>query len=181
MSLKLVPFNPTWVTHDKLDVHAIYRRPRFVQDEFGDYQREYDPATGLPTWDLTGPLPVRAHNKWSAKGFVYVTLADRVSLYEAGRHNTLPPGTRASDYDQHQVGGPWNYRRWLQGADDEAKADLAELTEDVYAFGSAAVEQIRKRNDPAFELPKQLRGIAAGTARVEAKPEGTAKRGAGVA
>src|SRR5688572_30283749 len=86
--LKLVPFNAQWITHDKIDVHAVYRRPRYKEDEYGEKTRELDKA-GQPTWDLACGLPVKSHNTWLAKGFEYVTLSDRLSLQIAGRSNTV--------------------------------------------------------------------------------------------
>src|SRR5689334_9256179 len=101
--LKLIPFNSAWVDHTKLDLKAIYRRPRYVKDEFDQDVRELGPD-GLPLWDLTTPLPVKQHNKWVAKGFEYVTLADRDSLIEAYRKSTLLPArAHPRDYDQHQT------------------------------------------------------------------------------
>lgn len=159
MSLKLVPFNPTWVQHDKIDVHAIYRRPRYVEDKFGEMQREHD-RDGLPTWDLTGPLPVRQHTRWAAKGFQYVTLANRESLFIAAKYNTLPEGTNAREFDQHQTGGPWSYRRYLEGQEVALQAEAEQLRDDVAEFGSVAVETIRRRFDPGFVMPEHLKNVA---------------------
>jgi hypothetical protein len=156
--LRLVPFNATWIAHDKIDVHAIYRRPRYKADEFGDLYRERD-KDGLPTWDITGPLPVRRHNDWIKKGFEYVTLADRESLAVAARFGTLPDGMTAKDFDQHQTGGPWNYRRYVLGIGEVNDAALAQLEADCRKYGSEAVEQIRRSSDPTFVLPDKLRDI----------------------
>ena len=153
--LKLVPFNSTWITHDKIDIHAIYRRPRFVTDEFGEDQREYD-ADGLPAWDLTGPLPVKQHNKWMQKGFEYVTLANRESLITAAKHGTLQGGS-VREFDQHQTGGPWNYRKYVAGQQSANTAELEQLRADVEKYGADAVEQIHRRRDPHFVLPATLR------------------------
>ena len=161
MSLKLVPFNEVWIAHDKLDVHAIYRRPRWVEDEFGEMQRELS-AGGAQTWDLTGPLPVKSHNKWRAKGFEYVTLADRDSLVSAARSGTLKPeGATANDYVQNTTtGGPWNYKKYVHGQAETVTLEAEQLRADVEEFGSAAVEAIRKRTDPTFRLPEALRNVA---------------------
>jgi hypothetical protein len=182
MSLKLVPFNEAWISHDKVDVHAIYRRPRWVEDEYGDMQRELSPQ-GLPTWDLTGPLPVRGHNKWRAKGFEYVTLADRTSLIMAAASGTLKPeGSRVADYDQHQAGGPWNYKRYVHGQQETTTLEAEQLTADVHEFGSTAVETLRRRGDPTFSLPEGLKGIPprSATQVVELPDDGT-KKGRGKA
>lgn len=158
MSLKLVPFNPAWISHDKLDLKAMYRRPRFVADEFGEFSREYDP-NGLPTWDIVGPLPVKQHTRWQTKGFEYITLADRASLVEAWRKGTLPPGEHARDYDQHQTGGPWNYRKFIDGANAQAAQDAEHLKSLVERLGSEAVEAVKRSTEPGFVLPEALRGI----------------------
>lgn len=167
--LKLVPFNPVWINHDKIDVHAIYRRPRFTEDKYGELIRDVDPKTGLPTWDLTGGLPVRAHTKWTSKGFEYVTLSNRESLQVAGRSGTIPGNWR--EYDQHQTGGPWSWKKYCEGFESAQATDLKELTEDVYLFGSVAVETLRRRQTPDFALPENLRGIAPGTAQPSTEPE----------
>lgn len=178
MGLKLVPFNAVWVSHDKIDVHAIYRRPRFVEDEYGELQREYD-ATGMPTWDLTGPLPVRQHTKWVAKGFEYITLANKESLAVAAVTRTLPPGTTMADFDQHQTGGPWSFRKYQESAASNLATESAQLKQDVEEFGSAAVETIKRRENPNFQLPVALRGIkpretVAAAAEPEKKSKGAA-------
>lgn len=153
--LKLVPFNDAWINHDRIDIHAIYRRPRFVEDEYGEKQREYD-KDGLPTWDLTGPLPVKKHNTWRAKGFEYITLANRDSLNIAARTGTLIGGS-VRDYDQHQTGGPWNYRKYVQGQTSAHSDVVDQLKADVAKYGWEAVEAIRRQIDPAFTVPAHLK------------------------
>ena len=154
--LKLVPFQAVWITHEKLDLHAIYRRPRFKEDEYGEVQL-------VPgEWDLTGPLPVKQHNKWMAKGFEYVTLADRNSLIEAARVGTV--GGNWREYDQHQTGGPWNYRKYAEGMKVDAVAQKAaaeqaetELRFMVEKFGVEAVEAIKQQTDPSFKVPESMK------------------------
>jgi hypothetical protein len=157
--LKLVPFNNAWVQHDKLDLKAIYKRPRYTVNAYDETVLETDDKTGEPKYDLTGALPVRHHNKYAAKGFVYVTLADRESLKAAGEHGTIQGNWR--EYDQHQTGGPWNYKLYQLGQEEAADVAFAELEEQVKQFGSAAVLQIRRTVDPKFELPKKLRSVKA--------------------
>jgi len=155
--LKLIPFNPIWVQHDRLDLKAIYRRPHMEPDAYGDHHQTLD-KDGMPEWDIVGPLPIKNHNKWAAKGFEYVTLANRESLVEAYRKGTLlPEGAVPRDYDQHRTGGPWNYRLWLEGRAGEADSAFALLKADVEKFGADAVESIRRRIDPSFTLPPSLR------------------------
>lgn len=154
MSLKLVPFNATWITHDKIDVHAIYRRPRFKEDAYGELNRDTG-TNGVPTWDLTGPLPVRSHTRWTSKGFEYVTLASRQSLIEAGRKGTIEGDWRA--YDQHQTGGPWNWKKYAEGQAATTTLEAEELKQDIADYGWKAVEAIRRRSDPTFSLPNHLK------------------------
>ena len=164
--LKLVPFYNAWIDHNKLDLTAIYRRPRWTKDEFDQDVPERGPD-GLPLWDLTGPLPVKQHNKWLAKGFEYVTLADRDSLIEAHRKGTLQLGpgiTSVREYDQHQTGGPWNYKMYAAGQSQHDNAALLQLRENVQRYGSEAYQSIRREVDPTFTLPKELQGIEPGGA-----------------
>lgn len=156
--LKLVPFHPTWINHDKIDVHAIYRRPHRVEDEYGEMMQKID-AEGIPMWDLTGPLPVKQHTRWSAKGYEYVTLADRDSLNTAGMFGTVE---NYRQYDQHRSGGPWNYRLYAEGMKASSTIEADQLRDDVEMFGSEAVETLRKRTDLHFKLPPHLQGIPPG-------------------
>lgn len=165
--LKLVPFNSTWIQHDKMDLKAIYRRPRYKQDEFGEYEREYD-QDGNQMWDLTGPLPVKQHVRWTAKGFEYVTLADRVSLAIAGQHGTVlnDSGEPTSDwrqYDQHQTGGPWNYKKYAAGQTGALHRAAQELLDDIAEYGWETVEKLRRRTEPGFRIPDHLKRAAAST------------------
>ena len=175
--LKCVPFNNGWINHQKLDLHAIYQRPRFVRDEFDEMYREYN-AQGEPTWDLTGPLPVKAHVHWAAKGFRYVTLADLSSLMMAAANNMLldDDGNVTANYQQyvqHQnPPGPWSYKKYLAGQTATLNAAAVQLRADVEEFGSEAVERLRKRQEPDFALPPSLRGIPPG-GKVQATPEAT--------
>ena len=170
--LRLVPFNGVWINHDKIDIHAIYERPRYVQDEYGEWEREVG-KDGLLTWDLTGPLPVKSHTKWITKGFRYVTLADSLSLMTAAQQGSVKLQDGMSswrEYLQHQTGGPWNYKKYAEGIKDSHTAEASQLREDVLRFGAEAVEQIHRRLDPAFVLSKELRAL--GTPQPE--PEVTA-------
>lgn len=155
--LELVPFNDAWVTHNLLDMKAIYRRPRFVMDAYGEWQREF--KDGAPTWDLTGPLPIRSHNRWRAKGFEYVTLATHGSLVQAAKYGTLPEGRTVESYEPVRGNGPWNYKRYAEGISVAATREAQQLREDVHQFGSDVVELLRKRENPLFELPPELRDI----------------------
>lgn len=164
--LRLVPFNPSWVQHDKLDLKGIYKRPRYIKNDVDEEVLERD-ANGQPLYDITSALPIRQHNKWVAKGFVFVTLASRADLRAAFEKGTLIDevgnmvGPR--EFDQHQTGGPWNYKLYVKGQQSSDSAYFLQLRDQVQQFGSAAVEQIRRTTDPHFVLPESLRGIAAGS------------------
>ena len=165
--LKLVPFNPSWITHERIDIKAIYRRPRFVEDQYGDFERELGPD-GLPAWDLTTPLPVKQHSKWAQKGFEYVTLASRNDLVAAAKEHSV---ANWKEYDQHATGGPWNIRLYLEGQVVERSDQAAQIASDVERFGPEAVESIRRQTDPTFRLPEHLRA-----AEAEPVAEGVAPR-----
>lgn len=167
-----VPFNPDWLNQDKLDLKAIYRRPRYARTQFDDIVRVLE--DGMPAWDLTGPLPVRRHNDWVAKGFEYLTLADRSSLNQvAGMLRAV--GLNPADFDQHPEYGPWNPKLFLatqQRVDRDAHEELRRMVE---RFGSDAVVQIRRASEPAFELPADLQDIpAGGNAPAAPEPANTA-------
>lgn len=163
--LRLVPFNSAWIQHDKLDLKAIYRRPRWTEDAYGEPVRVLD--GGLPAWDLTGPLPVKQHNKWTGKGFEYVTLADRASLVEAAKKGSLVDehghAVSASEFVQDpKTGGPWNYRKYDEGQAQLVSAELVQIRNAVIAYGSTAYEDIRRMHEPGFSLPEWLKGFNAG-------------------
>ena len=150
--MRLVPFNDVWVSHPKLDLHAIYKRPRFAQGEYGESVRERT-ADNVPTWDITAPLPVRQHQRWLAKGFEYVTLATRTDLARAAQVGTVD-GAPAAFLARN--GHPWSWPDYVRQARAEQDGTLEELRRDVAKFGALAVETIRRRNDPNFRLPPDL-------------------------
>lgn len=152
--LRLVPFNDAWITHDKIDIKAIYRRPRYTEDAYGEMIREVD-ANGLPTWDLTGPLPVKSHNKHRAKGFEYLTLADRDSLVTAGKHGTIQGDWREYVQDP-RTGGPWHYRKYVEGEVVAVTEAAGKLREMVQKYGPAMVQEVKRETDPTYTLPAEL-------------------------
>lgn len=154
MAYQCVPFDPEWAQSGCPDVKAIYRRPR--RDKWFRPERQAD---GTPAWDLTGPLPLRRHADWAAKGFEYVTLADRGDLMDGGVLKSL----RARGLDPRTfLNGPgqrvWEADLYLQEAAERAQQDLVDLEALVKEFGSDAVLKIKRQADPAFELPEPLRG-----------------------
>lgn len=159
--LKLVPFNPVWIGHDKIDIKGIYRRPRFKQDQYGEWEREYDDQ-GNPTWDLTGGLPIKQHVRWESKGFEYVTLADKPSLLEAARFGTIldetgQPTANWRMYDQHQTTGPWSYKKYAESQLGALTLSSEQLVSDIEEFGWETVERLRRRSDPGFRVPEHMK------------------------
>lgn len=157
-AFKRVPFNPIWISHDKLDLKAIYRRPRWIEGKYGQMVQEVD-AHGVPTWDLTAPLPVRHHNKWTARGFEYITLAKVGDLLAAGKYNALSGHPR----EYLNIGGePWNAEFYLEVAVQEDRAAFLQMRDLVDRLGSQAVIDVQRMNNPHFMLPPSLMDKAPG-------------------
>ena len=159
MRLKLVPFNPLWVTTTGasgaflLDIKAIYRRPQ--KTRLGDIVTD---AAGLVIWDLTGGLPIQHHAKWTARGFQYVTLADRASLVAVSRPELAEQGIAPlrdwQSYVQDRfTEGPWNGALYLQDLAEERAAQIAALTDAIQKYGAEAAEQIEQRSTPGYRIP----------------------------
>lgn len=155
---KLVPFNSGWAENSRLDLKAIYRRPRWTKNEFDEDVQERD-VNGRPLWDITTPLRVLDHNKWIAKGFEYITLATRDDLIKAYKAGTVQGDWR--QYNQHQTGGPWNHKMYEAGRVQGEADGLDALRDQVDQFGPDAVEAIRRTVDPGFVLPPHLRAPVA--------------------
>lgn len=158
---KAVPFNDAWINHEKIDIHAIYRRP--ILDDMGE-QKIVD---GVPQWDLTGGLPVRRHLDWRKKGFEYVTLADAKSLSnKLVIKGLIDAGYNPKDFimlQNRMVGAtPWNPALYLACQQQIDRGQMDKLRELVEKLGSEAVTEIKRLDNPAFELPAYLRGIAPG-------------------
>lgn len=157
-----VPFDERWITHDKCDVHAIYRRP--ILDDVGEQQLD---AHGVPLWDLTGGLPVRRHHDWTRKGFEYVTLADVQSLRnKVVVQGLVEQGLKPADFImlRNRVAGasPWNAQLYLASQSTRDRSQADHLTRLVESRGSDAVRDVMRLTNPTFELPVHLRGIEPG-------------------
>lgn len=155
---KPVPFLGVFYSDQKLDLKAIYKRPR--RDGHYNYVRG---ANGRIQWDETGPLPLRRHADWTAKGFEYITLADAESLRAASRallENGYQPREFVCD---PRTDSPWNHEAYQRYVGQDDSAELAELRHQIDQFGLEAVVAIRKAADPSFALPLELRedGIGA--------------------
>lgn len=158
---KAVPFDENWINHDKIDIHAIYRRP--ILDEVGEQVH----IEGIPQWDFTTGLPVRRHYDWVKKGFHYLTLADPKSL--ANKHvlqGLRVKGLNPADFimlRNRMVGqSPWNPQLYLASADQVERESFASLRALVERLGSDAVRDVKRVDDPTFELPLHLRDIPPG-------------------
>lgn len=137
--MELVPFLDNWTkSGTTVDIKAIYRRP--------------DP-NGV---SLTGPLPLRRHSDWAAKGLQYVSLA---SLSDLG---TVAPELRAHGHDPlamkagYDRNGNFDIPQYLKEAKAGDAAHLADLQAKVDKFGPDAVTEMMRMNDPAFTLPASI-------------------------
>lgn len=155
-TFRAVPFDENWVTSDKVDVHAIYRRP--ILDELGEQQI----IDGVPQWDLTGGLPVKRHRDWTKKGFEYVTLSDFESL------NAAAPGLKARGLNpgdfvnirNRSTTSPWNPALYFRSAGKTDREHVDAFQKLVEQLGSEAVRAVmRATKDPNYELPAHLRNI----------------------
>jgi hypothetical protein len=163
---KCVPLDPLWtITGSKLDLKAIYRRPRRSVGEYDEIIQERGPD-GLPLYDITSPLPLRRHSDWQTKGFEYVTVVSTLQQgdesFKYVADSLRKQGLNPADYLQHPVFGTWNPKLYLATAEQADRSKFSELTKMVEQFGSAAVTEIRKQNDPTFTLPPALQGIEPG-------------------
>lgn len=154
-------FNPAWITSDKLDVKALYRRPAYD----GRGQRRLD-AEGRPEWDITSALPVRRHNDWAAKGFEFLALATWEDVL-ACRASLEAAGVRVQELmDSYSAQGEPNRRGFLVAAylaelAKDATQAYGRLAELVKEHGSDAVLAIMQAQHPGYQLPEALRGIPA--------------------
>ncbi len=158
---KAVPFNEAWINHEKIDIHAIYRRP--ILDDVGE-QKVVD---GVPQWDLTGGLPVRRHLDWRKKGFEYVTLADAKSLgNKLVLKGLIEAGLDPKDFImlRNRVVGatPWNPALYLQSQAQIDRGQMDKLRQLVEKLGSEAVTEIKRMDNPQYDLPAYLRDIPPG-------------------
>jgi len=138
MPLKCIPLRPEWTGSTAPDLRAIYRRRK--QDNYGTPILDAD---GREQWDTTGALPLRQHDKWAAKGFEYITLADEQSLGRVAgalRADGLDPQSFIQD---RRARSPFSAEMWH--ADQRAAEDarLVQLRELVAKHGVEAVEAMR--------------------------------------
>lgn len=167
--LKLVPWEPTWLDHATLDLHAIYRRPQ-RDPKTWQIQRDTD---GFVQWDLVGPTTIRSHNKYRMKGMEYVTLGTGEDVIQAanpaiaekgavplGRGNR-DPNERADDYlRQPPYRAPWDAEAYLADMADERATRLAEIVANLEEFGPDGAERFEQQRDPGYVLPERFRQAA---------------------
>lgn len=176
--MQMATFNPMWITSDKLDVRALYRRP--AMDARG--QRRLDDA-GRPAWDITSGLPVRRHNDWTAKGFEFLALATWADVL-ACRSSLEAAGTDvAALVDSYESVGEPNRRgfrvsAYLAGIAHDATLAYGRLAELVREHGSDAVRDTMRASNPRYELPEALQGFPApgAGATEDDSPEAAPKR-----
>lgn len=159
MVFKAIPFNAKWISHDKIDVKAIYRRPR--RDVLG--RQVTDPETGLPAWDYTGGIPVRRHADWQRKGYEYITLESGADLTKEVVYQMRADGLNPAEFIMDPVArSPWNPALYLATAHLIEQREADTLTALVEQFGSDAVLEIQRASNPTFTLPARLQGIPPG-------------------
>src|SRR5687767_14806367 len=121
--LKCVPLDPAWTgSETKLDLRAIYRRKK--QDNWGKPILDQD---GNEQWDTTGPLPLRRHNKWLGKGFIYVTLADYESLEQVAPFLEQQGLNWREFIQDRRARSPFSATLYLQGLKQELASELVRL------------------------------------------------------
>ncbi len=162
MSYQTVPFSEAWITSEKIDAKAIYRRPHrhaitleILRDE-----------NGAMRWDFSA-LPVRRHNDWLAKGFEYVTIADAESLgMVAGslRAQGLDPRSFIAD---PRTNSPWHPDKYAAILKQDVADEYEKLRAFVEKHGAEAAEDFLGR-----PVPEALRGLG---------PKGAPKIKAGAA
>lgn len=163
---KCIPLEVGWtIPGTKHDIKAIYRRPRRSVGEYDEVTQDKGPD-GLPLYDIIGPLPLRRHSDWSAKGYEYVTVvtspATEGSGWPAVAATLRAKGLNPQEYLQHPVFGTWNPKLYLATAESADRDKVDALRGMVEQFGSDVVTAIKRSEDPTFTLPAQLQGIPAG-------------------
>jgi hypothetical protein len=147
MSYRCVPFSESWITSEKVDAQAVYKRPHRTPIT-GEIVRD---AHGLPTWDYS-VLPVRRHNDWLGKGFEYVTIANAESL------GMVAGSLRAAGLDPRdfimdpRTNSPWAPDKYAAVAQQDAQTEIDRLRTLVDKYGVEATEEMLR-----ITLPEELR------------------------
>lgn len=173
---KCIPIDNGWIIPGtKLDLKAIYRRPRRLIGEYDEVIQARG-EDGRPLYDLVGPLPMRRHSDWIAKGFEYVTVVvnprreEEKGAWAAVAGSLRAKDLNPADYLQHPQFGTWNPKLYLATAEHADAAKFSELRALVYEMGSEAVLKVRRSMDPSFTLPETLQHIPPGGPVPPAEP-----------
>lgn len=138
MPLKCIPLRPEWTGSTGPDIRAIYRRKK--TDNFGAPILDAD---GNEQWDTTGPLPLRRHADYAAKGYEYITLADEDSLAKVSRalrEDGLDPMSFLQD---RRTRSPFNAAMWIEDQRVAESNRVTELRALVKEFGVEAVVKMK--------------------------------------
>ena len=168
--LKLIPFDPQWMTHETLDLHAVYRRPKRTFD--GDLIRD---EHGFIQWDVTTALPVRSHYKWVAKGFEYVTLAKTEDVINAADPELAQAGVtplhNPQQYlDQARDRGPWDSQKYLDDMRESHRDRVEKLKDRITRMGPDGAEEFERERDPEYVLPASLNKLVSDMTPPKRKP-----------
>ncbi len=125
--------------------------------ELDDTHRLSESHTSITSFNVPRQVSVREPN-----GPSLVAAAGQNALLCYGEDNALAVTMEWKQYDQHQMGGPWNYKKYVAGQTSVITKEADILRADVEEFGSETVEKLRRRQDPTFKLPPSLKGIVAG-------------------
>ncbi len=172
--LTLIPWEPTWLDHQTLDLHAIYRRPQRLRDPIRDTWDIQRDDEGFILWDYVGPMSIRNHNRFRQKGMEYVTLGRAEDVLQAaspsigekgatplGRGNRDPRET-AEMYIRQESGvmGPWNAAAYFEDVAEERAARIKRIRENVIENGPEMAELFERQTDPGYRLPEKYRAVA---------------------
>jgi hypothetical protein len=156
MPLKCVPLYPEMCGEsNKLDLKAVFRRRK--QNNWGEPELDQE---GREQWDLCHGLPLRRYADWQRKGFEYVTLADEQSLIDANGI-LRAHGHDVADYANQdpRTRSPFSLQKYLEDTRGNRERELAELRDLVAQYGADAVTAIKRRDNPSFSLPAELREV----------------------
>jgi hypothetical protein len=137
--VELVPFFDDWTGSETgLDLHAYYRRPG-------------------PGVNLTTAIPVRRHRDYAARGWSYVSLASAADINLAAaflRARGIDPRSFAGSY-RTDLGGAFDVALYAREAVAKEAEELVKLRAQIKKFGVEAVLELKRSDDPTYELPPE--------------------------
>lgn len=164
--LKTIPFNPGWANQTKEDFHAMYLRRK--QDNWG--APIFD-EHGMEQWDAVC-LPMRRHDDHEKKGFKYLTVAitsDDARWPKVAGWIRDQTGEDPFSYIQDRRSrSTFSVDVWASGQIAQQQDQLAQLKALVEKYGVDAVLDMKRMENPAYELPAALLA----TAGQAAEPKG---------